>query len=673
MFSKKIQCLFILLNANFLSLIDGNQNFFKVPLEIREKNRPERLVDNVNDPEMIKLKSLQDEFFLIVGNSSLGKEFKSFNQIFQLIDSDAGLELGRIFLNSVMIGIGNKHSTQLLSEFLDDFQYRVSPDLADALNDYKDFIKTIDLKMIPLTFEMLFKKDSLGNSLAQMPMGQLVDLIQPEAAKYGIDVRNLINGIVGRDDSTFPELVRKMIHNFNYTSMFNSFINSVSEDPHEKSAKHKNSVAFNKKQRKDNNLTILRPFVAKILKENEIDLEADAVIQVLTPFVNSWLQSLQGLIPVLQNNRDFNSIYNHGLLPLINMFSFQMNKSSKTFQDSNKNILEAAMMLIQNIDKNKNMNAILNLVTNLVSKQRKTGKEKMTMNTNEDDMNLDLNSFMQMAMSVMGDSKNEGVNMLFELLSNQMVEKPNVNTQKMMEMASNLIGGLAKTKNDISNQHNKKLLDENKKEKTFSEALENFLLRIQSDKKCHIKIKDAFGFAQQVLALKADSLGQIQKKLKEVLQPFAPDIEKDIDSLFVPFYYSKEEWNSFWRGVMEANFKEKLLENTLDSVTDIIMLLSSDEFQKKQNTFLRSKSHEIFSSIGLQGVTINNFPERLKPYISMVSKGWELPVRIESLLKPLRSSLKEIWTWYTKNARELSRLKRMKVSSHILLFWIFVK
>ncbi|KAL7640767.1 UNVERIFIED_CONTAM: hypothetical protein RMT77_009042 [Armadillidium vulgare] len=432
---------------------DADEGHFKVPLEVREKNRPQRLVDNSEDPDMRALKEIQDKFFNIVGNSSVGKEFKSFKQLLHLVDSNAGIELGRLMFQGVMIAYGKDNSNELFNEFIDDFQYRISPELADSLIDYKDFLKTVDLRMIPLTIQTLFRKDELGNSLAQMPLGQLVDLVQPEASKYGIDIKAVVNGILGKGDSTFPDIVKKLIDNFDVNSVLKNLtkLNEIEEDDGTKPSEMK-------RQRKDPALMLFKPYISKLLKENKIDLDPDAVIQVLTPFVAPLLQSFMPSTPgkdgkPQNGNFDFSQI-----LPMLTLLGSQLGGSrggAKTQEKLSESELSGSNKVEGKIDKMDTITNTLNMVTGLLkmSDNMKKGKIDDTEAGKEQEL-------LQLALSLMGNmggkgKKEDSISNLINLAAGAL-DMSNKNGKQSKDPSANPMELLMSVMSMMGNQGDKK-------------------------------------------------------------------------------------------------------------------------------------------------------------------------------------------------------------------------
>ncbi|KAK7080136.1 hypothetical protein SK128_009406, partial [Halocaridina rubra] len=641
---------FLLLLESTFIIINGAEP----PLQV--ENDVYNASQGKND-DAIKFQAVQNRILDIVGNSS--NTMNSMSQIMALLHSDAGKELGKLVVEGFMLGIKQKDAINSLGEFWLELQFRLPPTIKGTLKDYQDFFKGIDIRTLPLLWEELFRKDALGNSVAGMPLGQIIDMVHPVASKYGIDIRALMDSVMGKGDNNLRDLITAAIDNTNFTSLWNRFLNTTTS-MFQITEAFKTSKSKPQKDKTEKTLHLFRPLVTSLLKDNEVDLDADAVLQVLSPlFKTDFLSSFTPLLSLLSTQGD------GGVLgELIGNIMGGTGRGPKANPMAGIMGALGGLMATSGGKNQMDMTTMLNLASAFLDTPSKKGtktKPDKKGKTRENN-GLDLGSLVNMAGSLMG---NMDMSTILDIAAASLKDED-------LKAKSPHTKSKLKAKQEKAPQQAPKVAPKTKKEasakykkspKHFIDIIEPILRSMKKDKKCNAKIRDAIDLGKNILTNKLSSVGGFKQIIPLLLsfisnEEFLKSQSVNIDQLTSSFTQALAyaNWNEFFIMLEDEGFREGIIQNILPYAADLVTIVAAEETQKKINDAVIPRFQMFAAAYGLTGITLDNFPERLAPMLGLASKSWKLPFNPTTSLVPLKVYLKGLQSWAVAGLQEIKSM-----------------
>ncbi|KAK3871358.1 hypothetical protein Pcinc_023490 [Petrolisthes cinctipes] len=625
---------------------------------------------SVNTPrlgDVSRLQEVQREFLDVVGNSS--SSVKNLGEVMNLLHSATGRQLGRLLMEGVMLGVQEKESGAILSQFLVDLQERLPPRLLKQMDNYRDFFRGMDLSTLPLVWEQMFQKDELGNSLAAMPLGQLVDMLHPISSKYGIDIRAFVNSIVGKGDNNARDHLLDALQNLNWTSIFSSFLNSSStpsamqtteSDP--KSTTKTNAKKDQSKNAKnDKTLRLFRPLVASLLKENNIDLDADAVLEVVSPLLNGDLIGQAAPLLAALGSQGGGA----GIMPLIVNAIGGLEGQQK--QKQMGGLLGGLGALLAGGKENMDLGSLIKVASMFIDNDSKPTKNSRNDEKVKKD-GLDMGSLLNMA--------------------GQLAENNNINIGSMLEATSSFFNAEKKqkpvakkdtaapvardTEAPSSRVTKKKKVRKAGRPRHFIDIIEPIILSMQTDKKCNRKIKQAINYGKVMLmnnVPSVDDSGMILTHLvstllsKEFLTSRGLNVKVVVKSIRDAILHTT--WSDFIEKLENDDYRESLIKTITPHATELAILSTTEAAQVKFKKVAVPGIQNAFAQSGIPGVTLDNFPERVAPTLSLMGVGWNLPFNPTTILVPVRNYIKDIMNWITAGIEHIRTLERRQVEDEV--------
>ncbi|XP_076056720.1 uncharacterized protein LOC143034489 [Oratosquilla oratoria] len=227
------------------------------------------------EEDLVKLKRLQEKFFDLITNTTTANDVRSLEGLVPLLVTDAaGEELWRLLLEGVAIGIDHKDSPKMLLEFWSEAQKRLDPEIVRSIESYVAFGSVLDTKTLPVLLEQFLKKN------------ELLERVQVILGKYGIDTNDVVESVLGKGDLNMKDLITRsmegvadLTRNAMQTSEKKKSVQVTEERKSTKTTGTSGAPTAKK-----GNLSLLTPMVARLLKDKTIDLEAEAVIELLEYF-----------------------------------------------------------------------------------------------------------------------------------------------------------------------------------------------------------------------------------------------------------------------------------------------------------------------------------------------------------------------------------------------------
>jgi len=683
--------------------------FVNIELAFSAINDHVNLIDTGNN-DLFRLKNLQRRFLDLVGNSTQGVH--DFQDLIGIFHSDAGDELGRVFLEGFLVGATQDDSLGILTDFWGDLQHRLPAHLVKKIQGYGIFFEGLDPSTFALTMEKLFEKDFLGNSLAGVPLGQLVDMVQPVASKYGIDIKFVINSLLGKGDNNVRDLIINSLQSMDIPSLVDAiFGNSTSKSPESvqnKIGTNTKEKPYKTKPNKNHSpLQLFKPLIANLLKENGLELDADAVIDVVSPFLNADM--IGQLVPLLTSMMGGKSGGAAALLPLLSgmmgggagggqknagamlgglgalmggmggekgkmdpiallsMASmFMGNGEQKKAKPSNVNNQKKARN-----ENNLDMGSLLNVASAFMG------------NTNAGNNNLDMGSILNVASAFMGNANKK------PKAADRIERKPSTNipaskpsTAKPVaskpSTAKPVVSKPSTTQKPVEKTASKpasppKDLKDAKKNKNLIDIFEPVILSMQTDKQCNKKISDALRFGKAVLSKKMVSISELGKMLPSLVSSVMDgnalntrglDITSMMGSMTQAF--KTTDWKELLKSMENEDFRQTLFRTVTPHISELLILLSSDDNQQNLYNVIVPKIDGFFTGYGLAGLTLENFPGRIGPMLGMFSRGWNLPFNPTTLLVPLKEYVIDLRKWGKSSLEDLKQMEKSEVSLAVM-------
>ncbi|MPC13416.1 hypothetical protein E2C01_006149 [Portunus trituberculatus] len=624
-----------------------------------------------------RLQEVQEEFLNVVGNSTMS--IKTVGDLMAILHSQTGQQMGRLLMEGIMLGAVQKDTGALLSNFWTQFQGRLSPELQDILKDYSDFFGGLDLATLPLAWEKLFKKNELGISLAEIPMGQLVDLLQPTASKYGVDLTAFMNSVMGKGENNIRDLIYGALDNLDVMSLVSRFLNSTSagtsvetiDTNPEQTVRSKSKAGGKPKKGKvDAPLRLFRPLITSLLRENKIDLDADAVLEVLSPLLSGDL--LSQAAPILAA---LGSQAGDGLGPLIG--NILGGVDGKDTQKQMGALLGGVGALLggggdQRMDLASMMTmASMFLNTEKSNKSNRGKKEKNTKESPAIATKPDLGTLASLAGKLAEDNDID-INSLLETASSLLTSNQKKNTAKTEEIKQDIAKPIAqkppKEKTDFQKDRDQVTASPKRgsKSKHLLDLVESILLSMQTDKQCNRKIKDVILFSKAFLNKKLSGVGDLTELLPRLVAMSGSDFisKNDLDNLMVTLKrnLAHATWTDLFESLQREEYRESLGRSITPTLADLVTLLASSEVQQRLYEAAVPKIQALFAAYGMRGVTMDNFPELVAPMMGLVTRGWDLPFKPTAFLVPLRNYLQGLREWVAAGLASVHDLQSKEVS-----------
>ncbi|CAL4071507.1 unnamed protein product [Meganyctiphanes norvegica] len=684
-----------------------------VELALSATNDHINLIDTQGN-DISRLKNLQNRFLDIVGNSTSGVD--NFQDLINIFHTDAGNELGRLFIEGFLVGATQDDSMGILTDFWGELQHRLPAQLVKTIHGYGTFFDGLDPSTFALTMEKLFEKDFLGNSLAGIPLGQLVDMVQPAASKYGIDIKSVINSLIGKGDNNVRDVIITTIQSMDIPSLVGKLFNSTSKS----SVQTQNNVALNsndkkdkiKSNRKDNPLQLFKPLIANLIKENGLELDVDAVIEVASPFLSGDM--LSQILPMITSMMGGKSGGAAELLPLLaglmggggskkntgaamlGGLGALMGGMGEKGQMDPMGLLSMASMFMGNGGQKKSATgekgqmdpmALLSMASMFMGNggQKKAkptninGKKKVQNEKNLDlgalaslasqmagNNNLDMGSLLNVASTFMGSANKKKGKVADKIQKKPSTEKPasKPNTETPVSKPSNQNVKTASPPKDIkATKNNKNLID----------IFEPVILSMQTDKQCNKKISDAIRFGKAVLSKKMVSISELGKMLPSLVSSVVDVDALNNRGLNIPSMmgamqqaFKNSDWKEFLNSIENEDFRQTLFRTITPHISELLILVSSQEVQQNLYNVVVPKIDGFFTGYGLAGLTLENFPGRIGPMLGMFSRGWNLPFNPTTLLVPLKEYLIGLRKWATSSLEDIKEMEENEVSLAVM-------
>lgn len=592
-----------------------------------------------------RLQVVQEEFLDIVGN--LTSSVKDVEELMAVLHSQHGRQIGSLLLEGVMLGAAQKDAGTLLAEFWTQLQGRFSPEFQDRVKDYTDFFSSMDIRTIPYFLDQMFKKDELGNSIANMPMGQLVDLVQPTASKYGVDLRALMDSVMGKGKNNARDLLFAALDNLNMTSLFQMFspppgnaaqpsneVRATGADLEQTATTHK-SGEKSKKGRGDSTIRLFRPLVASLLRENKIDLDADAVLQVLAPLLNGDLMSQ--VAPLLSG---LGLQAGDGLAPvLLNLLGGEKGMGKQAKPAGLLGVM--GTLLARGNNKNVDLEGMLTMASMFMNmnerqEERKTRPSKT--------VEPDLGVLADLAGKLM---ENNDVSALLEEASNFLTpnREKNVPSQK-------------------SKESTRPTTDE--KPRQLTDLVESLLLTVSTEQLDNRRIKDFLLIGKAFLAENANIGGFVQQA-SAYLSMMSMDAAKEkkfqqLQKLLKNNNLENIQWAQVFDSLQKKETRSILIQTMTPTLSEFVLHLSSKEIQQRIYMMVELKVQAALASYGVRDVTFKNFPERLAPLARQMAAAWRMPLNAVKVIEHLRDYLLVLQEWVSEGLAYMNNLPAKEVS-----------
>ncbi|XP_042890210.1 uncharacterized protein LOC122265138 isoform X2 [Penaeus japonicus] len=230
-----------------------------------------------------------------------------------LSNDQGGQEVSRLVLEGVALGFQQKNPSAILFRFLDQLSLRLSPELSASLGELKEqvfearslegVLRLLDLQQVSRTLGNLgYDLDQVSKLFQDfgLDLGQISKLFQDSGQisdlfkRYGLDLDQILP-ILQNGDADFSSL-SDLVSGLNYNAILKTFLNSSLSSSLSSSTSSSSSSSSSSK-RPDKTLRLFRPLLTSFLRENEIDLDPDAVLEVVSPFLK--VEMLTQLAPLV--------------------------------------------------------------------------------------------------------------------------------------------------------------------------------------------------------------------------------------------------------------------------------------------------------------------------------------------------------------------------------------
>ena len=622
-----------------------------------------------------RLQEVQEEFLNVVGNSTMS--VKSVGDLMGMLHSQTGQHMGRLLLEGIMLGAAQKDTGTLLSHFWTQLQGRLSPELQVIAKDYSDFFASLDMTTLPLAWEKMFKKDKFGNSLADMPMGQLVDLLQPAASRYGVDLVAFMNSVTGKGKNNLKDLIFGALDNLDMMSVLSQFLNSTSPgndvqttemEPESAAGSRPKTGVKPKKGKGDVTLRLFRPLITSLLRENKIDLDADAVLEVLSPLLSGDM--LSQATPLLAA---LGSQAGDGLAPLIG--NLLGGEDGKGMQSQMGALLGGVGALLggggeQRMDLGTMMSmASMFMNNNGKANNRGTKKKDTKEKSPPAPTKPDLGTLANLA-GILAKNNDIDINSLLETASGLLTAGTKKNTLATKEIKKETPKPKAQKplKENTASQNDQ---DQNtssrrsRKPNNLIDIMEPILLSMQTDKQCNSKIKSAILFSKAFFNKKMSGVGDLTELLPHLIAMSGGNFisKTELDSLMVTLKrnLAHATWTDLMESLEREEYRESLGKSITPALAELLNLLAMSEVQQRLYDVAVPRTQALLASYGMPGITLDNFPERVAPMLGLMTRGWNLPFKPTAFLVPLRDYLQGLREWASASLTSLRDLQSKEV------------
>lgn len=596
-----------------------------------------------------RLQAVQEEFLNIVGNVT--SSVKDVEELMTVLHSRQGRQMGRLLMEGVMLGAAHKDSGALLAEFWTQLHGKLSPEFQDKMKDYTDFFSSMEIGALPYFLEQMFKKDETGKSMADIPMGQLVDMVQPTASKYGVDLRAFINSMMGKGSNNARDLIFAALDNLNITTLFQMFnpttgneVRTTDSELQPTDTKLKGGEIF-KKGRKDSNLRLFRPLVASLLRENKIDLDADAVLQVLAPLLSGDLMSQ--IAPLLSA---FGLQAGDGLGPVL--LSLLGGEKGMGKQAQPAGLLGVmGTLLARGNNNNMDLEGMLTMASMFMNMNDQQGERKARPSKAKEPQ---MGGLADLAGALL---ENKEVNNLLREANNFLAANSGKNVPSRKSKESD-VPKPREQKPEKSATHDKP--------KQLTDLIEPFLRAMSADKQGARKVKDLLLFGNTFLARNANIGGFVQQ-ISAFLSMYSMDAAKEkkfqeLQKLLANHNLESVQWARVFESLHAEETRSTLIKTMTPTLSEFVLQLGSKEAQQNIYKVAEHKVQAVLASYGVKGVTFKNFPDRLAPLVKQMTAAWRLPLNPATQLQHLRDYLQLLLEWVSEGMADMKSLPSREVS-----------
>lgn len=592
-----------------------------------------------------RLQAVQEEFLNIVGNVT--SSVKDVEELMTMLHSRQGRQMGRLLLEGVMLGAAHKDSGALLAEFWTQLHGKLSPEFQDKMKDYTDFFSSFEIGALPYFLEQMFKKDETGKSMADIPMGQLVDMVQPTASKYGVDLRAFINSMLGKGNNNAKDLIFAALDNLNITTLFQLFnpptgneVRTTDSELEPTDTKPKGGENF-KKGRRDSNLRLFRPLVASLLRENKIDLDADAVLQVLAPLLSGDLMSQ--IAPLLAA---FGSQAGDGLGPvLLNLLGGEKGMGKHAQPGGLLGVMGTLLARGNNNNNNVDLEGMLTMASMFINMNNQQGERKARPSKPKEP---EMGGLADLAGVLL---ENKDVNNLLRQANNFLASNSGKNVPSRKSKESD-VPKPREQKPEKSAAHDKP--------KQLTDLIEPILRAMSTDKQGARKVKDLILFGNAFLARNANIGGFVQQ-ISAFLSMYSMDAAKEkkfqeLQKLLANHNLESVQWARVFESLHAEETRSTLIKTMTPTLSEFVLQLGSKEAQQNIYKVAEHKVQAVLASYGLKGVTLKSFPDRLAPLVKQMTAAWRLPINPATQLQHLRDYLQLLLEWVSEGMADMKSL-----------------
>jgi len=534
---------------------------------------------------------LQKEFFNLLDSNTEFKNAKNFSGIMSSLNTVEGKKLVKSMIDAVVPTVGHDDGKELMYAFwqklLATFPHRITSNLLEIEKMY------LDTDTFP---DLITKLIAAGD---QSPILDIVNEFLPPSVNVSDFVHSFLDGLNVNNPS--EQLMPKVMQ-------------------------------------------LAKPMIDTLLKQNNIDLQADAVMRVIMGFMSSQVQIPKdndianvedGKTGKAKKAPDVNPMAL--LLPLMGMLGKQTGKNGNIVENvlgmmgNNGNVMESVMSLLNN--NGGGTNNILESVMGLMNGAGKQGG-------GGDNMMAMMMSFM----SGMGDRKkqNDKLDMLSSVLdlvsSNGMAD--NSPLAGVAQIAKNFIGQVKDTDKKPKSSVNDKPSKYQPPKKTanakdvpsgsISSVLEPLLLKLQADTSSHARLS---GVLQYINTLKKKQL-DVTSLLGMLSQMPGSSSVFDVKAFLKDVGHGKKSFSDVLSSITDEGECLTLARKVTPYAAKLLLTLSEPMMQTTIINLLSEQTASSLSAFGLRGVTLTNWPQMLGPMLTMLTSGMPLqPVPVLQALQ----------------------------------------
>ncbi|XP_018009021.1 uncharacterized protein LOC108666620 isoform X2 [Hyalella azteca] len=577
------------------------------------------------------IRKSQKEFFNLLGSTPGLSESKNVSNTIQILNTLEGQKLMRKLVDSLVPTIGRDDSGELLHNFwmlMSDY----APDhVAEKLKQIENLYGEID--SLPAAFASLMTAGS------KSPIALILQEVIPNFNASEL-LRNIApTSAPGMADAS---LTTRLLHLFT-------------------------------------------PAIDTFLKENNIDLQTDAIVQM----VSSLTSQFQGVgrskstsevstkKSKSRGNDDPNPL--SALLPLLGMMGTQGKNGNKMFEGlmgmlsngggenimenlstmlgsgGNKNNLIETVMGMLNSGKTGDNNA-MGMMMSLINGMNNNKKENANFNM--------IASVMELMSAGSGGEENNPMASIAKMAIDMIGKNAGKKSEKLNKKDDKtIIQGKIKPHEEISANSKKEHKEpsvvipssNNNQRSRLLHVLEPALLKLHTNTACHAKLGAVMSAAKTMLDTKTVGVkGFLSAALPVALAglPGGPALLQEIDDAINDLGIKNRPLSDVLASIADEGECVTLARRAAPHVGRLVLLLAEPEVQQALQTVLVEPTTAALDGLGLKGVTLSNWPQILGPMISMGAAG--LPVQPVPLLTAAQEHITEL----LRNATQLLKLVR---------------